>query len=85
MRGGGGTRAKGGPQFVHERAPPGAKILVDDHNGRFRVAVGKHDPKSFSWTKSGLEQAAEATLRQLWKWYAMDSGKPNPFDDEVVA
>lgn len=59
---------------VVEAAPPGARVCVDQVNGRYLMTYPGEARKSVSWTGRGHEAAAVAALSVMWQWHAERTG-----------
>ena len=73
------ARAIDATLFIKKHAPPSGDVWCDDYNGRWKCYFPDKAPKSVSWTKRGLHEAANVALHQLWTWHEEDTGLPSPF------
>ena len=70
--------------YIKKFACPKGDVVVDDYNGRWRCFYPGFKPKSVSWTKRGLHDAANVVLHQLWTWHEAATGLPAPFNVEEL-
>lgn len=70
---------------VHDWAPGGIKIRVDELNGCFRILREGSLKKSVSWTVRGRQAAIKLCLIEAWRIHEDSGGGSCPFRDMLEA
>ena len=76
---------KSADTFVKTMGPDGARIYVDELQGRWRVTFRPTDEqRSISWTRAGATNAACLVVRWLWECKLSYDGTPIPPELDAV-